>query len=68
MTTADTVVGRGTGNVFADLRLPDADAHLVKVELVCRLAAVPDGGSGVKFSARKDPSSPQKVSHIKAAL
>ena len=30
-------VERGSGNVFADLGLPDADAHLVKAELVSRI-------------------------------
>ena len=28
---------RGSGNVFADLRLPDADAHLLKAQLVTRI-------------------------------
>ena len=27
----------GSGNVFADLGLPDADAHLLKAELVTRI-------------------------------
>ena len=40
MTTSDTAVERGTGNVFADLGLPDADAHLVKAELVSRIDAI----------------------------
>ena len=33
----DTRVERGSGNVFADLGLPEADAHLVKAELVSRI-------------------------------
>ena len=33
----DTTVERGSGNVFADLGLPDADGHLVKAELVSRI-------------------------------
>ena len=33
----DTIVERGSGNVFADLGLPDTDAHLVKAELVSRI-------------------------------
>ena len=37
MDTTDTAVERGSGNVFADLGLPDADAHLVKAELVSRM-------------------------------
>ena len=34
METADTAVERGTANVFADLGLHDADAHLLKARLV----------------------------------
>ena len=30
----------GIGNVFADLGLPDADAHLVKAEAVLRIHAI----------------------------
>ena len=30
-------IERGSGNVFADLGLPDADAHLLKAELVTRI-------------------------------
>jgi predicted XRE-type DNA-binding protein len=30
-------VARGSGNVFADLALPDADTHLVKASLVSRI-------------------------------
>ena len=37
MESDDTAVERGSGNVFADLGLPDADAHLVKAELVSRI-------------------------------
>ena len=33
----DTGVERGSGNVFADLGFPDADAHLVKADLVSRI-------------------------------
>ena len=33
----DIAVKRGSGNVFADLGFPDADAHLVKAELVSRI-------------------------------
>ena len=35
--TTDMAVERGSGNVFADLDLPDADAHLVKAGLVSRI-------------------------------
>ena len=37
MKPTDTAVERGSGNVFADLGFPDADAHLVKAELVSRI-------------------------------
>ena len=37
MESNDITVERGSGNVFADLGLPDADAHLVKAELVSRI-------------------------------
>ncbi|MDE0537744.1 MAG: helix-turn-helix transcriptional regulator, partial [Rhodospirillales bacterium] len=37
MESKDTAVERGSGNVFADLGFPEADAHLVKAELVCRI-------------------------------
>ena len=30
-------IERGSGNVFADLGLPDADGHLLKAELVTRI-------------------------------
>ena len=37
MKSNDIAAERGSGNVFADLGLPDADAHLVKAELVSRI-------------------------------
>ena len=37
MTLSDTAVERGSGNVFADLGFPEADAHIVKAELVGRI-------------------------------
>ena len=37
MQSDDIAVERGSGNVFADLGLPDADAHIVKAELVSRI-------------------------------
>ena len=37
MKTTATAVERGSGSVFADLGFPDADAHLVKAELVSRI-------------------------------
>ena len=40
MNTSDSTVERGSGNVFADLDLPDADAHLLKAELVSRIDSI----------------------------
>ena len=40
MTTSDTAVEHGSGNVFADLDLPDAEADLLKAELVTRIDAI----------------------------
>ena len=37
MEPTDTTVERGSGNVFADLGFPDADAHLVKAELISHI-------------------------------
>ena len=37
MESKDTAVESGSGNVFADLGFPEADAHLVKAELVSRI-------------------------------
>lgn len=34
---AHVPIERGSGNVFADLGLPDADTHLLKAELVSRI-------------------------------
>lgn len=33
-------IERGSGNVFTDLGRPDADAHLVKAELVVQIDAI----------------------------
>ena len=40
MTVSDTAVKPGSGNVFSDLGFPDADAHIVKAELVTRIDAI----------------------------
>ena len=40
MSTADSTIETGSGNVFADLGLADADAHIVKAELVTRIDAI----------------------------
>ena len=37
MNTSEHSVERSSGNVFADLDLPDADTHLMKAELVSRI-------------------------------
>ena len=37
MTADQDKIERGIGNVFADLRLPDAEAHLLKAQLVTRI-------------------------------
>lgn len=34
---SDTTIRRGTANVFADLGFPNADAHLLKAELMSRV-------------------------------
>ena len=40
MGNPDQTVERGSGNVFADLDLPDADAHFLKAELVSRIDSI----------------------------
>jgi len=40
MTESERVIERGSGNVFADLDRPNADTHLLKAELVCRIDAI----------------------------
>ena len=40
MNTSNSTVERGSGNVFADLELPDADTHLLKAELVSRIDSI----------------------------
>ena len=40
MNDSDTTIERGSGNVFADLDLPDADSLMVKAELVTRIDAI----------------------------
>lgn len=37
MKTDNVKIERSSGNVFADLGLPDADVHLLKAELVTRI-------------------------------
>ena len=40
MKMEDTRIERGGGNVFEDLGYPDADAHLLKAELVTRIDGI----------------------------
>ena len=40
MTVSEPAIEPGSGNVFADLGPPDADAHLVKAELVTGIDAI----------------------------
>ncbi len=35
-----SIVERGSNNVFADLRRPDAETHLLKAELVTRIGKI----------------------------
>ena len=37
MKTDETKIERSSGNVFADLELPNAEPHLLKAELVTRI-------------------------------
>ena len=37
LNTSEISVERGSGNIFADLDLPDAKSHLLKAELVSRI-------------------------------
>lgn len=40
MKVEDTKIERGSGNVFKDLGYSDADAHLLKAELVTRIDGI----------------------------
>ncbi|MYA37397.1 MAG: XRE family transcriptional regulator [Gammaproteobacteria bacterium] len=40
MTEQEQTIEKSGGNVFADLGRPDADTHLLKAELVCRIDAI----------------------------
>ncbi len=40
MEAGDTKIERGSSNVFKDLGYPDADAHLLKAELVTRIDGI----------------------------
>ena len=40
-----TNITRGSGNVFADIGVPDAETHLVKAELVRRIGVLIEAGT-----------------------
>ena len=40
MNASDSTIERSSGNVFADLDVPDADAHLLKAELVSHIDTI----------------------------
>ena len=40
MNISDTTVDRNSGNIFTDLGRPDADAHVVKAELMTRIDTI----------------------------
>ena len=40
LTRSDSKIERASGNVFADLGLPDAETHLLKAELVSQIDAI----------------------------
>ena len=46
-------ITRGTTNVFADIGLPDAETHLLKAELVRRIAALIEAGGLTQAEAAK---------------
>ena len=61
----DTAVERGSGNVFADLGFADADAHIVKAELVSRIDdIVRDRGLTQTEAARVMGASQPDVSRL----
>ena len=65
MTISETAVERGSGNVFADLGLPDADAHIVKAELVTRIGTIVRGRGMTQAEAgRALGLSPPDVSRL----
>lgn len=49
----DMKIERGGGNVFADLGLPDADAHLLKAELVSNIDEIIRGRKWNQSQAAK---------------
>jgi predicted XRE-type DNA-binding protein len=40
MSESDTAIRRGSNNLFADLRYPDADTHLLKAQLITRVQTI----------------------------
>jgi predicted XRE-type DNA-binding protein len=60
-----TGVVKGSGNVFADIGLPDADTHALKAELVRRIAAlIADRGMTQAEAAAKMGMSQPDVSKM----
>ena len=63
--TSDIAVERGSGNVFADLGLPDPDGHLLRAELVGRIdAIISERGITETEAARLLGLSPPDVSRL----
>ena len=60
---SDTRVTRGSGNVFADLGLPDADDMLVKAGLAHRIGVLIDGLTQAEAAKRLGIDQP-KVSRL----
>ncbi len=59
----ETLVTRGSGNVFADIGLPDADELLVKAELAHRIGVLIDGLTQAAAAKRLGIDQP-KVSRL----
>lgn len=53
---------RGSGNVFADLGLPDAEERQTKLRLACSLNAIVDGQRLTQAAAAARPQSAQGFS------
>ena len=53
-------ITKGTGNVFADIGLPDAETHLLKAELVRRIVVLIDAAKLTQAQAaeRMDMTQP----------
>jgi hypothetical protein len=66
------IVESGSGNVFADLGLPDAEEHLLKAKLVSRIDAIirrrklliPEPRSAVRQRRRKGEKVPRVLVRV----